>query len=64
MKVKLSPLVLWYKLWPLYLQMRAFGVNQLGTGGPQRCSEYADEEKYSFLLQRCKYTVISIVSAN
>lgn len=64
MKAKLGPLVLRYKLWPLYLRMKAFSVYQLGTDGPQRYSEYADEEKFPFLLQRCKCTVIGIVSAN
>jgi hypothetical protein len=39
--------------------MKAFDVYQLGTGGPQRYSECADEEKFPFLLQRSKYTVIS-----
>jgi hypothetical protein len=32
------------------------GVYQLGTGGPQKCSKYSDEEKFMLLLQRYKCT--------
>jgi hypothetical protein len=43
MKVKLRAFILWYSPWPFYFWVKASGVYQSGTGGPQRCSEYADE---------------------